>query len=243
MSLATRSLFAAMVLSGTVAAADAKTLRYANQGDLRSLDPYTLNETTANAHLGHVYEGLTKRGKDLAIEPGLAERWEILDDGKRWRFHLRRNVTFHNGNPFNADDVVFSADRVRAQGSNFQTRVPRDARFVKVDDYTVDVVLPSPNPIMNSQWDTWYILDKEWAEANGSAAPTPASAATPSHAALNANGTGPFRIESHQPGVKTVFKVNPSGGASPSTTSPRSCSRRSPRTRRASRRFCPARST
>lgn len=215
MSLATRSLFAAMVLSGTVAAADAKTLRYANQGDLRSLDPYTLNETTANAHLGHVYEGLTKRGKDLAIEPGLAERWEILDDGKRWRFHLRRNVTFHNGNAFNADDVVFSADRVRAQGSNFQTRVPRDARFVKVDDYTVDVVLPSPNPIMNSQWDTWYILDKEWAEANGSAAPTPASAATPSHAALNANGTGPFRIESHQPGVKTVFKVNPSWWGKP----------------------------
>ena len=36
------------------------------------LDPYTLNETTANAHLGHVYEGLTKRGKDLSIEPGLA---------------------------------------------------------------------------------------------------------------------------------------------------------------------------
>lgn len=215
MSLATRSLFAAMVLSGAVAAADAKTLRYANQGDLRSLDPYTLNETTANAHLGHVYEGLTKRGKDLAIEPGLAERWEILDDGKRWRFYLRRNVTFHNGNAFNADDVIFSADRVRAQGSNFQTRVPRDARFVKVDDYTVDVVLPSPNPIMNSQWDTWYILDKEWAEANGSAAPTPASAATPSHAALNANGTGPFRIESHQPGVKTVFKVNPSWWGKP----------------------------
>ena len=44
----------------------ATTLRYANQGDLKSLDPYTLNETTTNAHLGHVYEGLTKRGKDLA---------------------------------------------------------------------------------------------------------------------------------------------------------------------------------
>ena len=184
------------------------TLRYANQGDLKSLDPYTLNETTTNAHLGHVYEGLTKRGKDLTIEPGLAERWETSEDGLTWRFYLRKNVKFHNGNPFTADDVVFSATACRAQGSNFQTRVPTDAEFVKVDDYTVDVKLKTPNPILNYQWDTWYIMDKEWAEANNAAAPTPASAQTPSYAALNANGTGPFRIESHQPGVKTVFKKN-----------------------------------
>lgn len=202
------SVLAAAALLAATSHSSGASLRYANQGDLKSLDPYTLNETTTNAHLGHVYEGLTRRGKDIAIQPALAERWEILDEGKRWRFHLRRNVKFHNGNAFTADDVLFSADRVRAQGSNFQTRVPKDARFVKVDDYTVDVILPSPNPIMNSQWDTWYIMDKEWAEANNTAAPTPASAATPSHAALNANGTGPFRIESHQPGVRTVFKKN-----------------------------------
>ncbi len=200
------SACAALLLAGT--AAEAVTLRYANQGDLKSLDPYTLNETTTNSHLGHVYEGLTKRGKDLSIEPGLAERWETSEDGLTWRFYLRKNVKFHNGNPFTADDVVFSANRVRAQGSNFQTRVPTNAEFVKVDDYTVDVKLKTPNPIMNYQWDTWYIMDKEWAEANNAAAPTPASAQTPSFAALNTNGTGPFKIESHQPGVKTVFKKN-----------------------------------
>jgi peptide/nickel transport system substrate-binding protein len=79
---------------------------------------------------------------------------------------------------------------------------------VKVDDHTVDVKLKSPNPILNAQWDTWYIMDKEWAEQNNTVAPTPASATTPSFSALNANGTGPFRIESHQPGVRTVFKPN-----------------------------------
>ena len=235
------SACAALLLAGT--AAEAVTLRYANQGDLKSLDPYTLNETTTNSHLGHVYEGLTKRGKDLSIEPGLAERWETSEDGLTWRFYLRKNVKFHNGNPFTADDVVFSANRVRAQGSNFQTRVPTDAEFVKVDDYTVDVKLKTPNPIMNYQWDTWYIMDKEWAEANNAAAPTPASAQTPSFAALNTNGTGPFRIESHQPGVKTVFKKNSTGGARSSTISTRSSSRRSARMRPASRRCCPARST
>jgi peptide/nickel transport system substrate-binding protein len=198
--------FAATLVAGT---AHAVTLRYANQGDLKSLDPYTLNETTTNAHLGHVYESLTKRDKDLSIIPGLAEKWETSPDGLTWRLTLRKGVKFHNGNPFTADDVVFSATRVRAQGSNFQTRVPSDAQVVKVDDYTVEVKLKTPNPILHYQWDTWYIMDKEWAEANNAAAPTPASATTPSHASLNANGTGPFMIESHQPGVRTVFKKNP----------------------------------
>jgi len=60
--------FAAMPASG-------QTLRYANQGVLNSLDPYTLNESTTHAHLGHVYEGLIARDKDLKIIPALAESW------------------------------------------------------------------------------------------------------------------------------------------------------------------------
>ena len=80
-------------------------------------------------------------------------------------------MKFQNGDAFTADDVVFSADRVRATGSNLQTRIPTDAKFVKVDDHTVDVILTSPNPILNSQWDTWYIMSKKWAEANNAVAP------------------------------------------------------------------------
>lgn len=189
--------------------ASAQTLRYANQGDLKSLDPYTLNETTTHAHLGQVYEGLIARDKDLKIIPGLAESWEMKEDPAHWRFHLRKNVKFQNGDPFTADDVVFSANRVRAKGSNLQTRIAADAKVVKVDDYTVDFILTSPNPILHYQWDTWYIMDKKWAEANNAVEPTPAAATTPSFASLNANGTGAFMIESHQPGVKTVFKANP----------------------------------
>ncbi|TDR85194.1 peptide/nickel transport system substrate-binding protein [Enterovirga rhinocerotis] len=189
--------------------ASAVTLRYANQGDLKSLDPYTLNETTTIAHHGHVFEGLTKRDKNLSIIPGLAERWELVEP-TRWRFHLRRNVKFSDGTPFNADDVIFSAERVRAPGSNFATRVPADVKVEKVDDYTVDFVTPQPNPILFYQWDSWYIMSKSWAEKNNSVAPTPAAATTPTFASLNAMGTGPYTIESHQPGVKTVFKRNPS---------------------------------
>jgi len=191
-----------------VSPAAGQTLRYANQGDLKSLDPYTLNETTTHAHLGQVYEGLTTRDKDLKIIPALAESWEIPEP-TRWRFHLRHAVKFQNGDPFTADDVVFSADRVRAKGSNLQSRIDSDVKVVKVDDYTVDFVLTKPNPLLNSLWDTWYIMDRKWCEEHNSVAPTPASATTPTFASLHANGTGAFTIESHQPGVKTVFKVNP----------------------------------
>jgi peptide/nickel transport system substrate-binding protein len=194
--------------------ASAQTLRYANQGDLKSLDPYTLNESTTHAHLGHVYEGLTARDKDLKIIPALAESWETPEP-TRWRFHLRKGVKFQNGDPFTADDVVFSAERVRKKGSNLQTRIPTDAKVVKVDDHTVDFILSSPNPILHSTWDTWYIMDKKWAEANNVVEPTPAAATTPSYASLNANGTGPFTVESHQPGVKTVFKANPNWWGKP----------------------------
>ena len=194
--------------------ASAQTLRYANQGDLKSLDPYTLKETTTIAHHAHIYEGLVTRDKDLKIVPALAESWETPEP-TRWRFHLRKNVKFHNGDPFTADDVLFSADRIRAKGSNFLSNVPGDAKFVKVDDHTVDVVLPSPNPILISQWDGWYIMDKKWCEEHNSVAPTPAAATTPSYASLNENGTGPFIIESHQPGVKTVYKPYPNWWGKP----------------------------
>src|ERR1700749_1664273 len=205
MSVRQTLLAATTVSLFAFAPASAQTLRYANQGDLKSLDPYTLRETTTIAHHGHVYEGLVGRDKELKIVPALAESWETPEP-TRWRFHLRHNVKFHNGDPFTADDVVFSADRVRANASNFTTVVPTDAKVVKVDDYTAYVVLATPNPILITQWDGWYIMDKKWCEDNNAVAPTPASATTPSYASLHENGTGPFVIESHQPGVKTVFK-------------------------------------
>jgi peptide/nickel transport system substrate-binding protein len=211
------TLFAAATVSIIALAmspASSQTLRYANQGDLKSLDPYTLKETTTIAHHAHIYEGLISRGKDLKIVPALAESWETPEP-TRWRFHLRKGVKFHNGDPFTADDVLFSADRIRSKGSNFLSNVQADAKFVKVDDYTVDVVLPAANPILIAQWDNWFIMDKKWCEEHNSVAPTPASATTPSFASLNENGTGPFMVESHQAGVKTVFKANPNWWSKP----------------------------
>ena len=154
-----RKTLAAVLVSLAVATtagmgtADARTFRYAFQGDLNSLDPQTLNETFTLGAIGNVMEGLTKRDKDLKIIPGLAERWEILEP-TRWRFHLRKGVKFHGGEPFVADDVVFTLNRARMDGSQVKSRLPADAEIIKVDDHTVDVKLSRPNPILHYEWDT-----------------------------------------------------------------------------------------
>ncbi|MEL6374116.1 MAG: ABC transporter substrate-binding protein [Pseudomonadota bacterium] len=195
------------VVAIAAAPASAKTFKYAFQGTLKSLDPYSLNETFTLGFLTNVYEGLIRRGPDLKIEPALAERWEVLKP-TQWRFYLRKGVKFHNGNDFTADDVIFSADRVRAQGSDLKTRIPKDAKFVKVDDHTVDVILTSPNPILHFEWGTWSIVDKEWTEANKSTKVTSASDENASTISLKANGTGPFKIISHEVGVRTILEPN-----------------------------------
>src|SRR5260370_20894073 len=121
---------AVSIVAFAISPASSQTLRYANQGDLKSLDPYTLNETTTHAHLGQVYEGLIARDKDLKIIPALSESWEIPEEPTRWRFHLRKGVKFQNGDPFTADDVVLSPDRVPAKGSHLQTLSPPDAKLL-----------------------------------------------------------------------------------------------------------------
>src|ERR1044072_7164890 len=201
-------LLAAAFAAASLTTASAATFRFAFQGDLKSLDPYSLNETSTHGVLGNVYEALTKRDTELKIVPGLAERWETPEPN-RWRFHLRKGVKFHNGEDFTADDVVFSATRAHAPASDVKTRFPADTKVVKVDDHTVDFILSGPNPILHAEWDTWYILSKKWAEANGSAQPQPQAGQQMSYAALHANGTGPFIITEHQAGVKTIFKPNP----------------------------------
>ncbi len=212
--LVAASLFAA--LSAGVAPAQAQqTLRYAFQGNLNTLDPHSLNETTTLGLQGNVYEGLTKRDKELKIIPGLAERWEVLDGGKRWRFYLRKGVKFHNGSDFNADDVVFNVTRTRARNSQLSVRLPPDLKVAKVDDHTVDFTVDAPNPILHYSWDTWYMMDKEWSEANNALQPSAPQDTTPSFAVLNANGTGPFRVTEHQLGVRTVFEKNPNWWSKP----------------------------
>jgi peptide/nickel transport system substrate-binding protein len=210
-----RSFFAlALTCALYGGAADARTFRYAVQGDLNSLDPYSLNEAFTLTTIGNVMEGLVRRGKDLKIVPALAERWEIVNPLK-WRFYLRKGVKFHNGENFTADDVLFSLERARTPGSQIKTRIPEDMTAEKIDDYTVEFNLKTPNPILPSEWEGWLMFSKSWAEANGATQAQSARATSLSPFALKINGTGPFMVVSHEPGVRTVFKSNPNWWGKP----------------------------
>jgi len=139
--------------------------------------------------------------------------------------------------------VLFSAERVRAKGSNFLTNVRPTPKFVKVDDYTVDVQLDAPNPILMFAMGGWYIMDKKWCEKNNSVAPTPAPQPRPATPRLHEKRHRSLHDRKPSAGVKTVFKVNPIGGINPNTISRKSSSRRSDRRQHGSQLCCRAKST
>ena len=107
---------AVFLLSAAVAIAGPKkggTLVFGRGGDSVGLDP--AYETDGNSFMvcDNIFEALVAyKDESTALEPGLAESWEISPDGKTYTFKLRKGVKFHDGTDFNADTVVFSIGRM-----------------------------------------------------------------------------------------------------------------------------------
>jgi peptide/nickel transport system substrate-binding protein len=195
---------AALALSG---AAESKTLKWGAAREIASLDPYSFGETFTLAVLNHVYEGLVRYTGDLKIEPALAESWESVSS-TIWRFKLRQGVKFQNGNPFTADDVIASLARVTHEASPLKGNLPAYKGSKKIDDYTVEIEVNGPYPLLLNDLTNIYIFDMEWMEANNASLPTDAGKGVEGYATNNANGTGPFKIESRRADAKTVFVKN-----------------------------------
>src|SRR5262249_1245744 len=136
---------AAALVALSCAPALAKDLRMAYQSDAVSLD-MTAHWTSQTIQFGmNFYEPLLDFEADLAYFPKLAPRWQQVDP-TRGRFWLREGVTFHEGQKFTADDVVFSAKRAMSPRSTARTILTGVTDVVKVDDYTVDFLTDAPNP-------------------------------------------------------------------------------------------------
>ena len=204
-----RATFAAsLAMCLAVTAVHAKTLRYASQDDPQTLDPHSANLLSTNRVLGQVYEGLVGRDKNFKIVPGLAVSWS-QPDAKTWRFKLRPNVKFHDGQTFSADDVVFSAERALHTLSQLKTSLQGVASVKKVDNLTVDILMKEPNPVLLNHLFQFRIMSKEWAVKNKSETPQNYTDREDTFASRNTNGTGPFKVTLRQPDVKTVLVVNP----------------------------------
>ncbi|MBK0326849.1 ABC transporter substrate-binding protein [Rhodobacteraceae bacterium F11138] len=204
----------ATALALCAGSASAQALVYCSEGSPEGFDPalYTAG-TTFDASSHPIYNRLTefKTGTTEVI-PGLAESWEISDDGKTVTFKLRKGVKFHSNDSFtptrefNADDVIFSFDRQGNPDNPYHTvsggtweyyggmSMPDLVESIeKVDDYTVRFNLTRPEApfIANMAMDFASIVSAEYADAM-------MEAGTPEMMNQAPIGTGPFSFQAYQ---------------------------------------------
>jgi peptide/nickel transport system substrate-binding protein len=204
--LTTLSVLAAASLATSVACA--QTLRWASAGDPQTMDPYSQNEQFTNTMNGQIYEFLVARDKKLELVPGLATEWR-QDGPLKWTFKLRQGVKFHEGQPFTADDVVFSVNRAKEKTSQIAAYANALGEPKKIDDHTVEFDLAKFDPIFLQHLNTVYIMSKAWCEEHNASKPLDFAHKEESWTSRHANGTGPYMLAAREPDVKTVLKRNP----------------------------------
>jgi peptide/nickel transport system substrate-binding protein len=93
---------------------------------------------------GNIYEGLLRYSPKLEPEPALAESWSVSEDAKTYTFHLRKGVTWHDGKPFTAADVVFSTEFLKQTHPRARGNLAQVEKIETPDDYTVVFTLKQP---------------------------------------------------------------------------------------------------
>jgi len=178
-------------------AVNAKTLTVGVASDAGSMDPYAHNETATNSILSNIFDALIAFDKDIKTHPALAVSW-TNPEPTVWLMKLREDVKFHNGSAFNADDVIFSFDRVKNwDKSGFKGKVSMIDSVTKIDDYTVKIVTLKPYPILLRKLTYISILDKETLEGKSD-----------QWIGLNPVGTGPYKITSWSKGDHLKLDAN-----------------------------------
>ncbi len=173
-----------------------------NQLTTHAIDPQTHVATIAESILRHVYEPLVKVERDgKTISPLLATAWKRLDDNTM-QFTLRQNITFHNGEPFNADSVKYSILRPLDPKNNADARSTYTVidRVDVVDPYTINVHTAKPDPALLNRMTGFSMVQMapKWTEAN----------AEPGGVLKSANGTGPYKYVSWSPNQDFVVASN-----------------------------------
>lgn len=194
-----------------------RSLRVALISEPTTLDPAKIQDLVTLELLCNCFEGLVRYNAQNQIEPCLAERWEISPDRRSYTFFLRDGVVFHNGRPLTAADIKYSWERAltpdthsnvaanylgAVEGASEVTAGRRkDLPGVEVaGPRTLRVRLDRPRAYALGlfAYPTGFVVCKEAVEQTGGEI-----------RAQSLVGTGPFTLQSYQPGVRIVLKANP----------------------------------
>lgn len=173
-------------------------LAYAN--DAETLDH--LKTGWYSDALVYMFDRLVTRDYDFSYKPGLAERWEVSEDGKTWTFYLQKGVKFHDGEPLTANDVKWTLDTILDP----ETASPAASDFKAIkevivkDDHTVDIVLEHPFP------NFLFVISNT---AGGIASQKAYEKYGDEYGSKYVIGTGPYMFKEWIKGDKTVLVKNP----------------------------------
>lgn len=178
---------------------------WAGTSEILTLDPARINQVLQFQISSQIHSGLTHINAQLVAEGDLATEWMVSDDGLNWTFNLREGVKFHNGDPFTADDVLFTVQRSKDPQKSIHSRVLENvADVVKLGDHKVQFQLKAPQA---------SFLVKTLERASGRAVTIVSRGGLEklgeAQYGLTPVGTGPFICTFHQLGQGVVLERNP----------------------------------
>jgi peptide/nickel transport system substrate-binding protein len=182
--------------------AGAQNLTVATAAPPTSVDPHFYNAAPNFALSMHIFDRLVERDAEVKTYPGLAASWQAVAP-TIWEFRLRPGVTWHDGQPFTAEDVAFSVARpplVPNSPASFSPFVRAIQRTEIVDAMTVRFHTAAPHPLLPVELGSIAIVAKHAVEGRGTEDFNSGRAAI---------GTGPFRITSSVPGDRFELTRNP----------------------------------
>ncbi|WP_110553749.1 ABC transporter substrate-binding protein [Pseudaestuariivita atlantica] len=204
-----KTVLACALMASVAMPATAETIRWARAGDALTLDPHAQNEGPTSALAHQIMEPLVMRDMTGAMVPALATEWGPSPDNPNvWVFKLREGVSFHDGAEFDSGDVVFSLKRAMTPDSDYKELLASVVDVRATGPATVEIETNGPNPIMPNNLTNLFIMDEGWANANNAVKVQDYEGGEDTFAAKNANGTGPYKLVSREPDVKTVLTIN-----------------------------------
>jgi peptide/nickel transport system substrate-binding protein len=185
--------------------ASGDTFIEASIGDISGLIPSLTSDVSSHEIGSLIYEGLVRYDKDFNLVPALAESWTFTSDCLDLTFKLRKDVKWHDGHPFTADDVIFTYKTM----INPKTPAPFKEGYLLVKDvaapdpYTVRITYEKPYARALGTWSD-YMLPKHRLEpyvATGKLRESPQN--------QHPVGTGPYRFQEWRTGDRVVLLANP----------------------------------